>query len=202
MLVSLPPETLEWTFPMKMRKRVTLLERKTDAGQRARAFSPAFKEAAVRRISAGEKVRALAAEPQVWPKLLYHWASTSGARLSRCCHRAGREDRQSRRSERGSRRVRRRARGREKSTAAVQVTWPSPSVSPSWNARSASRRWSSIFSLGVCQRGSHGSTRAGTWWASLSEVEVPPHRRPPTHSRHAGLRLQATGAARCLRPQA
>ncbi len=42
-------------------------------GQRPRVFSREFKEAAVRRILAGEKVKALAAELQVWPKLLYHW---------------------------------------------------------------------------------------------------------------------------------
>lgn len=42
-------------------------------GPRARVFSREFKEAAVRRILAGEKVTALAAELQVWPKLLYHW---------------------------------------------------------------------------------------------------------------------------------
>ena len=42
-------------------------------GPRARVFSREFKEAAVRRILAGEKVKALAAELQVWPKLLYHW---------------------------------------------------------------------------------------------------------------------------------
>jgi transposase-like protein len=41
--------------------------------QRSRVFSREFKEAAVRRILAGEKVKALAAELQVWPKLLYHW---------------------------------------------------------------------------------------------------------------------------------
>ena len=41
--------------------------------QRPRVFSREFKEAAVRRILDGEKVRALAAELQVWPKLLYHW---------------------------------------------------------------------------------------------------------------------------------
>jgi transposase len=41
--------------------------------QRPRVFSREFKEAAVRRILAGEKVKALAAELQVWPKLLYHW---------------------------------------------------------------------------------------------------------------------------------
>ena len=42
-------------------------------GARARVFSREFKEAAVRRIVAGEKVKALAAELHVWPKLLYHW---------------------------------------------------------------------------------------------------------------------------------
>jgi transposase-like protein len=42
-------------------------------GQRPRVFSREFKEAAVRRILAGEKVKALAAELHVWPKLLYHW---------------------------------------------------------------------------------------------------------------------------------
>src|SRR5881396_2646422 len=41
--------------------------------QRPRVFSRQLKEAAVRRILDGEKVRALAAELQVWPKLLYHW---------------------------------------------------------------------------------------------------------------------------------
>lgn len=40
---------------------------------RPRVFSREFKEVAVRRILAGEKVSALAAELQVWPKLLYHW---------------------------------------------------------------------------------------------------------------------------------
>ena len=42
-------------------------------GARARVFSREFKETAVRRILAGEKVKALAAELHVWPKLLYHW---------------------------------------------------------------------------------------------------------------------------------
>jgi transposase-like protein len=42
-------------------------------GPSSRVFSREFKEAAVRRIVAGERVRALAAELQVWPKLLYHW---------------------------------------------------------------------------------------------------------------------------------
>ena len=42
-------------------------------GPHPSVFSREFKEAAVRRILAGEKVRALAAELQVWPKLLYHW---------------------------------------------------------------------------------------------------------------------------------
>jgi transposase-like protein len=42
-------------------------------GQRARVFSREFKEAAVRRMLGGEKVRALAEELRVWPKLLYAW---------------------------------------------------------------------------------------------------------------------------------
>jgi transposase-like protein len=42
-------------------------------GGRARVFSREFKEAAVRRMVAGEKVSALAAEPGLWPKLLYAW---------------------------------------------------------------------------------------------------------------------------------
>ena len=42
-------------------------------GARARVFSREFKEAAVRRIVAGEKVKAVAAELHVWPKLLYQW---------------------------------------------------------------------------------------------------------------------------------
>lgn len=41
--------------------------------QPPRVFSREFKEAAVRRILAGEKVRALAAELQLWPKVLYDW---------------------------------------------------------------------------------------------------------------------------------
>jgi transposase len=41
--------------------------------QRPRVFSREVKEAAVRRVVTREKVRALAAELQVWPKLLYHW---------------------------------------------------------------------------------------------------------------------------------
>jgi transposase len=42
-------------------------------GKRARVFSREFKEAAVLRILAGERVQALAAELHVWPKLLYDW---------------------------------------------------------------------------------------------------------------------------------
>jgi transposase len=40
---------------------------------KARVFSREFKEAAVQRIMAGEKVRAVATELQLWPKLLYDW---------------------------------------------------------------------------------------------------------------------------------
>lgn|SRR5512144_1565269 len=40
---------------------------------RPRVFSREFKEAAVQRIAAGEKVRAIATELGVWPKLLYDW---------------------------------------------------------------------------------------------------------------------------------
>ena len=43
------------------------------AAKSPRVFSREFKEAAVRRILAGEKVRALAVELNVWPKLLYAW---------------------------------------------------------------------------------------------------------------------------------
>ncbi|MBI4607861.1 MAG: helix-turn-helix domain-containing protein [Candidatus Rokubacteria bacterium] len=45
-------------------------------GQRPRVFSGEFKEAAVRRILAGEKVRALARELGLWPKLLYAWRNS------------------------------------------------------------------------------------------------------------------------------
>jgi transposase len=38
-----------------------------------RVFIREFKEAAVRRILAGEKVKALAGELGLWPKLLYEW---------------------------------------------------------------------------------------------------------------------------------
>ena len=38
-----------------------------------RVFSREFKEAAVQRIAAGEKVHAVAIELEVWPKLLYAW---------------------------------------------------------------------------------------------------------------------------------
>lgn len=41
--------------------------------ERARVFSREFKEAAVQRILAGERVQALAEEFQVWPKVLYKW---------------------------------------------------------------------------------------------------------------------------------
>jgi transposase-like protein len=40
---------------------------------KARIFSREFKEAAVQRIIAGEKVRAVATELELWPKLLYDW---------------------------------------------------------------------------------------------------------------------------------
>ena len=42
-------------------------------GRRFRIFSREFKEAAVRRILAGEKIRAVAAELRVRPQLLYTW---------------------------------------------------------------------------------------------------------------------------------
>jgi transposase-like protein len=41
--------------------------------QRPRVFSREFKEAAGRRVLAGEKVSALATEFQLWRKLLYDW---------------------------------------------------------------------------------------------------------------------------------
>jgi transposase len=40
---------------------------------KVRVFSREVKEAAVQRMIAGEKVRAVATELQVWPKLLYDW---------------------------------------------------------------------------------------------------------------------------------
>ena len=42
-------------------------------GRRFRIFSRQFKEAAVRRILAGEKIRTVAAELRVRPQLLYTW---------------------------------------------------------------------------------------------------------------------------------
>jgi transposase len=42
-------------------------------GRRFRIFSRQFKEAAVRRILAGEKIRTVAAELRVRPQLLYAW---------------------------------------------------------------------------------------------------------------------------------
>jgi transposase len=41
-----------------------------------RQFSREFKEKAVRRMQAGEKVQALATELDVWPKLLYAWRNS------------------------------------------------------------------------------------------------------------------------------
>lgn len=44
------------------------------SGKRARVFSREFKQAAVLRMLAGETtVQVLAAELQIWPKLLYDW---------------------------------------------------------------------------------------------------------------------------------
>ena len=43
------------------------------AGRRFRIFSREFKETAVRRILAGEKIRAVASELRVRPQLLYTW---------------------------------------------------------------------------------------------------------------------------------
>src|SRR5262249_20998362 len=40
---------------------------------KARIFSREFKEAAVQRMIAGEKVCAVATDLEVWPKLLYDW---------------------------------------------------------------------------------------------------------------------------------
>src|SRR5205809_5041976 len=42
-------------------------------GRRFRIFSREFKEAAVRRILAGEKIRTVANELRLWPQLLYTW---------------------------------------------------------------------------------------------------------------------------------
>jgi transposase-like protein len=42
-------------------------------GQRFRIFSREFKEAAVRRILAGEKIRTIASELRLRPQLLYTW---------------------------------------------------------------------------------------------------------------------------------
>jgi transposase len=42
-------------------------------GRRFRIFSRQFKEAAVRRVLAGEKIRTVAAELRVRPQLLYTW---------------------------------------------------------------------------------------------------------------------------------
>ena len=39
----------------------------------ARSYTREFKEAAVRRIGAGEKVHALAKEPGMWPRVLCDW---------------------------------------------------------------------------------------------------------------------------------
>ena len=65
-------------------------------GARARVFSREFKEAAVRRILAGEKVKAVAAELHVWPKLLYRWWDRyEGAARRRWCRPAVRRDRRS-----------------------------------------------------------------------------------------------------------
>ncbi len=47
------------------------------SAKRARVFSREFKEAAVRRILAGEKVKALAVELGLWPKLLYAWREST-----------------------------------------------------------------------------------------------------------------------------
>src|SRR5947199_10794178 len=52
-------------------------------GRRFRIFSRAFKEAAVRRILAGEKIRAVADELRLRPQLLYTW---------RDCYEQGRAD--------------------------------------------------------------------------------------------------------------
>jgi transposase len=41
-----------------------------------RHFSREFKESAVRRMLAGEKVQALATELELWPKLLYAWRNS------------------------------------------------------------------------------------------------------------------------------
>ena len=42
-------------------------------GRRFRIFSREFKEAAVRRILAGERIRAIASELRLRPQLLYTW---------------------------------------------------------------------------------------------------------------------------------
>ena len=46
------------------------------ARKRVRVFSREAKEAAVRRMLAGERVQALAQELGVWPKLLYAWCAS------------------------------------------------------------------------------------------------------------------------------
>jgi transposase len=62
-------------------------------GKGARVFSPEFKEAAVLRILAGERVQALAAELHVWPKLLYDWWSKYDRSGAAALRRAGRPPR-------------------------------------------------------------------------------------------------------------
>jgi transposase len=62
-------------------------------GKGARVFSQEFKEAAVLRILAGERVQALAAELHVWPKLLYDWWSRYDRGGAAALRRAGRPPR-------------------------------------------------------------------------------------------------------------
>src|SRR4029453_8172985 len=117
-------------------------------GARARVFSREFKEAAVRRIVAGEKVKALAAELHVWPKLLYHWWDRyEGGGRERGCRPPVRRDRRSGPTARGQPKREPASRSRR---AGRRRRPPRRNAWRSWSARSASRRWSWIFSREPC----------------------------------------------------
>ena len=116
-------------------------------GRRFRIFSRQVKESAVRRILAGEKIRTVAAELRVRPQLLYTWRDYYEQGGADALVPRGRP-------RKAVAAARRRALLQEPSPQArsidTQAVRRGTRVWWSSSGRSASRRWSSIFSKQPC----------------------------------------------------
>ena len=127
-------------------------------GRRFRIYSREFKESAVRRVLGGEKIRAVARELRLGNFWTHGWTITSKEARRRSCPGAVRgRPRRGRDAEPCcSQRV-----GKRACTATVRPVSRSASRGwRNWSARSASRRWSSIFSKQPCGASRHHVSRA------------------------------------------